>query len=135
MPVKATIHTKKKKNILDITQQVEQLLGNAKAINEGLVHIHTMHTTAAVTTADLDPGTDLDMLDAFEQMVPKLNYRHPHNPNHVPDHIMSSLIGPGVLVPFQNGSLMLGTWQRVILVELDGPRNREITVSVIQTEL
>ncbi|MBS2000055.1 MAG: YjbQ family protein [Cyanobacteria bacterium SZAS LIN-5] len=135
MPVKATIHTKKKKNILDITEQVEQLVGTAKSIKNGLVHIHTMHTTAAVTTADLDPGTDLDMLDAFDQIVPKLNYRHPHNPSHVPDHIMSSLIGPGVLVPFQNGSLMLGTWQRIILVELDGPRDREIAVSVLKTEL
>jgi thiamine phosphate synthase YjbQ (UPF0047 family) len=50
----------------------------------------------ALATADLDPGTDLDMLDAFEHMVPKLSYRHSHNPMHVPDHILSTLIGTSV---------------------------------------
>jgi secondary thiamine-phosphate synthase enzyme len=135
MPVTKTIPTKKKKNIVDITDYVEQLLGKAASAKNGLCHVFTTHTTAAITTADLDPGTDLDMLDAFDQMVPKLNYRHPHNPGHVHDHIMSSLIGPGVLIPVVNDELLLGTWQRIILVELDGPRDRTIAVSLIKCEL
>jgi secondary thiamine-phosphate synthase enzyme len=71
------------------------------------------------------------MLDAFEAMVPKLPYRHPHNPAHVADHILSSLIGTSASVPAKDGRLVLGTWQRVILVELDGPRTRELTVSFV----
>jgi secondary thiamine-phosphate synthase enzyme len=135
MPVIQTIHTKKKKNIVDITDDVERLIAKANNVKNGLCHVFTTHTTAAVTTADLDPGTDLDMLDAFEHMIPKLNYRHPHNPSHVPDHIMSSIIGPGVWVPVVDGELLLGTWQRIILIELDGPRDRKIVVSLIKSEL
>ena len=89
-----------------------------------------LHTTAALTTADLDPGTDLDMLDAFEALIPKLAYRHPHNPQHVPDHILSALIGTSLALPFENEKLVLGTWQRVVLIELDGPRERVVVVTI-----
>ena len=73
------------------------------------------------------------MLDAFERMIPKLKYRHPHDPSHVGDHIMSSLIGSSVSIPFENVELILGTWQRVVLVELSGPRDREIVVNLIDS--
>lgn len=88
------------------------------------------HTTATLTTADLDPGTDLDMLDAFDAMMPKLKYRHPHNPSHAPDHILSSIIGPSLTVPFKDGNLVLGTWQRIVLIELDGPRRRKLVITL-----
>ena len=123
-----TISTKKKKEIVDITAQVEDLL---KDKDTNLCYLFVKHTTAALTTADLDPGTDLDMLDAFEAIIPKLHYRHPHNPTHVPEHIMSSLIGPSITVPVSNGNLELGTWQRIVLVELDGPREREIIITCL----
>lgn len=126
-----TVSTTKEKQVLDITDNVEKELSKHEA-GTGLCHVFTMHTTSAITTADLDPGTDLDMLDAFEKIVPKLNYRHPHNPEHAPDHIMSSIIGPGVLVPVHNGELKLGTWQRVVLIELDGPRKRNVAVTFLK---
>ena len=88
-----------------------------------------LHTTAALTIADLDPGTDLDLLDAFEAIVPKLNYRHPHNPRHTPDHILSALIGTSLSVPVRKGELLLGQWQRLIVVELDGPLERELALT------
>lgn len=125
------IATKKKKEIVDITDDVQDFLDRKEA-KDGLCHVFILHTTAAVTTADLDPGTDLDMLDAFEAIVPKLDYRHPHNPKHVPDHIMSSILGPDVLVPVANGQLQLGTWQRIIVVELDGPRQRNLHFTYIK---
>jgi len=124
-----TIPSAKKKQIIDITDDIERLLD--KKENVSFCFLFIKHTTAALTTADLDPGTDLDMLDAFEAMIPKLSYRHPHNSAHVPDHIMSSLIGASVGIPVSNGNLVLGTWQRVVLVELDGPREREIVVTAL----
>lgn len=126
---KLVIKTRKKREILDITDKVEKTLGNGRA-GTGICNLLILHTTAAVTTADLDPGTDLDMLDAFEHMIPKLSYRHPHDPAHVPDHILSALIGTSVALPFEKGNLLLGTWQRVVLVELDGPREREIVLTI-----
>src|SRR6516164_8828116 len=118
-----TVRTHKKREVVDITAQVEERVRDRHAT--GTCQVFVLHTTAALTTADLDPGTDLDMLDAFEAMVPKLHYRHPHDPAHVSDHILSALIGTSVSLPVENGRLLLGTWQRVILLEFDGPRERE----------
>lgn len=126
-----TIETAKHKQVIDITARVQMLLKDAPA-NTGLVHLFVLHATASLTVADLDPGTDLDMLDAFEAMIPKLDYRHPHDPSHVGDHIMSAIIGPSLLVPFENGELVLGQWQRIVLIELTGPRPREIIASFIR---
>jgi len=125
-----TIKTRKKREVVDITDDVQHLLGKDHKGSAGICNLLILHTTAALTTADLDPGTDLDMLDAFEAMIPKLRYRHPHNPAHVPDHILSALIGTSVALPFENGGILLGAWQRVVLIELDGPREREIVVTV-----
>lgn len=122
------ISTSRQKQIIDITNRINNEIQKQKKSN-GLCILFIKHTTAALTTADLDPGTDLDMLDAFEEIVPKLNYRHPHNPAHTPDHIMSSILGASVTIPVKDGKLDLGTWQRVVVVELDGPREREITIT------
>jgi secondary thiamine-phosphate synthase enzyme len=124
------IKTNKKREIVDITDKIQKIIEKQDK-NSGLVHLFALHTTCALTTADLDPGTDLDYLDTLEKIVPKLNFRHPHNPSHFPDHFLSSLIGTSLLVPFENKNLILGTWQRIILIELDGPRVRNIKVTII----
>lgn len=122
-----TISTNQNRQVVDITDEVQQRVsGDVRACV-----VFVAHTTCAVTTADLDPGTDLDLLDAVWEMIPKLNYRHPHNPAHVPAHLASSVIGPSVTVPVQDGKLVLGTWQRIVLVELDGPRERKLVVQSI----
>jgi len=125
-----TVKTHKKREVVDITAHVQTLLSRSYAGKTGICHLSLLHTTAALTTADLDPGTDLDMLDAFEQMIPKLNYRHPHNPEHVPDHILSAVIGTSITLPVEHGTLLLGTWQRIVLIELDGGRTRELVLSL-----
>jgi secondary thiamine-phosphate synthase enzyme len=126
-----TVATKRKDEIVDITDTVEAALQETQAEN-GVCFIFAAHTTCALTTADLDPGTDRDLLDALRHMLPHISYRHPHDPSHTPDHILSSIIGPSLAVPYQNGQLLLGTWQRIILVELDGPRRRTIHISCMQ---
>src|SRR5436305_10684212 len=125
-----TIVTKKKDEVVDITDTVETALQEMKA-EDGLCFLFAAHTTCALTTADLDPGTDLDLLNALRHVLPQLSYRHPHDPSHTPDHLLSSIIGPSVAIPYQNRRLLLGTWQRVILVELDGPRQRTLHVSCL----
>lgn len=122
------VETKRQKEIVDITD----LINDALEIKNGLCNLFLLHTTAALTTADLDPGTDLDMLDAFEKIIPKLNYRHQHDPAHVPDHILSSLIGTSLTLPVNEGQLVLGTWQRVVLVEFNGPKKREIVINYVK---
>lgn len=121
------IQTNKKDEVIDITGIIEKEI-REKEIKNGICVIFVKHTTCCVTTADLDPGTDLDFLDAIRGILPNISYRHPHDPGHTPDHILSSIIGPSVTVPVEKGELVLGAWQRVVLVELDGPREREFTV-------
>jgi secondary thiamine-phosphate synthase enzyme len=118
------VTTNHKRQVIDITDEVGRQLPDAS----GVATIFVQHTTAAVTTADLDPGTDEDFLEFLDKITPQANWRHPHNPAHAPDHLLASLIGPSVCVPYENGSLCLGTWQRIVLIELDGPRNREVSV-------
>jgi secondary thiamine-phosphate synthase enzyme len=124
------VRTSKKREIMDLTDGLQQIVDESYERACGFCQMSVLHTTAALTTADLDPGTDLDMLDAFEHLIPKLKFRHPHDPTHVPDHILSALIGTSVAVPVDKGQLVLGTWQRIILVELDGPREREVIVGL-----
>jgi secondary thiamine-phosphate synthase enzyme len=127
-PVTITIATRKKDQVVDITETIETHLRSSPQ-SDGVCVVFAAHTTCALTTADLDPGTDQDLLNALRHMLPQLSYRHPHDPSHTPDHLLSSLIGPSVTIPYQNRKLLLGTWQRVILVELDGPRQRTLHFS------
>ena len=125
-----TIATHGKEEIVDLTERVAAALRDAEP-ESGACLIFAAHTTCALTTADLDPGTDRDLLQALRSLLPKQSYRHPHDPAHTPDHILSSLIGPSVLVPYRQRALLLGTWQRIILVELDGPRQRTIHLTTL----
>lgn len=127
------INTNKKNEVIDITTRIQyeldEILDKSKNEN-GIVFINILHTTACITTADLDPGTDLDLLDALNTMIPNLKYRHPHNPDHVKDHIISSMVGSSYLAHYKKNRLVLGKWQRIVLIELDGPRERKLIVSV-----
>src|SRR2546429_9385729 len=119
------VATKKNDQIVDITEVIETHLREVSR-EDGLCSIFVSHTTCALTTADLDPGTDLDFLNALRRLLPQISYRHPHDPSHTPDHILSSIIGPSLAIPYQNRQLLLGMWQRIVLVELDGPRQRTV---------
>lgn len=123
------ITTSEQRQVVDITHQVAEKI---PADGEGVAQVFVRHTTCAVTTADLDPGTDLDLLDFLRGITPDVQWRHPHNPAHAPAHLISSIVGPSVGMPFSDGQLQLGAWQRIILLELDGPREREVIVTIIK---
>ena len=124
------VRTTRKREIVDLTERCASALGKQNA--DGVCQLFLLHTTAALTIADLDPGTDLDLLDAFDALIPKLNYRHPHDPDHVPDHILSALIGTSLTVPVKAGRFLLGEWQRIVMVEFDGPRRRKIALALLR---
>ena len=124
------VSSRRRKEGLDITDTVNNIFVK-KNISRGICVLFLKHTSAAITTADLDPGTDLDYLAAFEALIPKLDYRHPHDPTHVGDHINSAMIGTSLTIPIKDGQLDLGVWQRVILIEFNGPKEREISVAIL----
>lgn len=121
-----TVSTNKKREVIDITERINAELPDEDGIAVVFVH----HTTAALSAADLDPGTDQDLLNGLAGMLPDKDWQHPHDPDHAPDHLLSSIIGPSVSVPYVGGQLQLGTWQRIILLEFDGPRKRKISISI-----
>lgn len=124
-----TVQTGKKREIVDITDRLEEFLKEEFLAGSGLCNLFLMHTTASVITCDMDPGAEEDMLKAFNKLIPDLEYTHPHNPSHMPDHILSSILGHSLTLQVQAGKIMLGTWQRVVLAELDGGRERTIRVT------
>jgi len=125
-----TISTQKLKEVIDITDRVSEVVEK----KDDVCHLFLQHTSAALSTADLDPGgTDQDYLDGWQEMVPNLDYNHPHDPEHMPDHILATTIGPSVTVPVQNRELQLGRWQRIVLCEFNGPRERTITIFTVTT--
>lgn len=125
--VKIAIPTKDKRQVVDITDWINEEI-ERQGFKEGVCNLFITHTTAALTTADLDPGTDRDYLMAFEKLIPRLSFQHPHNPEHMPDHLLSTLIGTSLTVPVEAGQLVLGSWQRVVLLEFDGPRDRTVVL-------
>ena len=124
-----TIRTARDKQVLDITEQVERLIAQS-GIEDGLCNIFVLHTTAAVTTGEAIEGTDEDLMETLERMIPRISFRHGHDPSHAPDHMISSIVGASLTVPVRKGRLLLGTWQRVLLVECNGPRARDVIVTV-----
>lgn len=124
------LRTTQKKQVLDITLDVNDYLAKQN-LESGICYLFLTHTTAALTTADMDPGTDLDTLDYIAKLGEGIKYRHPHDPTHATDHINSSVIGTSLALPFEARKLVLGQWQKVVLIELYGPKDREIIISTI----
>lgn len=119
------VQTKKRTEIVDITTTVNALLKDECQ----LCHIHVMHTTAAIGIVDVDPGSELDYIKAFEQIAPKLDYQHSYNPESMPQHVLSTLLGTTITLPAANSKLTLGEWQRLVLIELNGPRTRKVAIT------
>lgn len=118
------------KEVVDLTDRIESLIRQAK-VQEGLCSLFITHTTAALTTGEIGEGTEKDLLQVVEQMIPPIRFRHAHDPSHAWSHMASSILGPSLSIPISAGKLVLGTWQSVMLVELDGPRERTIHVTLL----
>ncbi len=128
--MKLHITSTKNKEAIDLTDKVEKLV-TEKKIEKGLVLVFVKHTTAALTIGEVGEGTDEDLLEVVQELIPRINFRHGHNPSHAPDHMIGSIVGPSVIVPICEGKLDLGTWQRVILLELNGPRKLSLAIVTI----
>ena len=123
------IRTTELKQIVDLTDQVQAVVRQAK-LKEGLCSVFVTHTTAAVTTGEIGEGTEQDFLEIVEQMIPRIRFRHAHDPSHAWAHMAASILSPSLTIPVSAGTLILGTWQSVMLVELDGPRERNVYVTL-----
>jgi secondary thiamine-phosphate synthase enzyme len=124
------IKTERLKQIVDLTDGVQAIILRSK-MTQGVCCLFVSHTTAALTTGEVGEGTEDDLLDVVEAVIPKLDFRHAHDPSHAWSHMASSLLGPSLTIPIAGGKLVLGTWQSVLLVELDGPRQRNVHITLL----
>jgi secondary thiamine-phosphate synthase enzyme len=126
-PLTIEIQTQNPKQVIDITGRVDAMLDGAPG---GTCHLYLKHTTAALTVMTWEAGVPEDIMDILQSLTPKLAYRH-DSAAHVAAHFLSALVGPSVHVPVRDGKLALGEFQRVVLLEFEGPRKREIDMRLL----
>src|SRR5216683_6316278 len=122
MPTTIEVQTKSTNEVIDITDRVAALIGDAA---DATCNVYLRHTTAGLTVMTWEAGVPEDIMDILQTLTPKLAYRH-DSPAHVAAHFLSALIGRSVHVPVRDGKLALGEFQRIVLMEFEGPRRREI---------
>jgi secondary thiamine-phosphate synthase enzyme len=117
--------------MLDITQRVADVVREAN-VDQGICSVYVPHATAAVViNENADPNLCTDVLDALAKLIPEGAWRHDRIDDNGAAHIKAVLLGPGETMPVRDGRLLLGTWQAIMLVELDGPRERRVVVTVV----
>lgn len=125
------LRTSQRVGIHDITKEVEEVLTNTK-IKEGLLNVYSRHSTSGVVINENESGLVSDFQLALQKLVPQgAGYQHDRIDNNADSHIRGFLLGASQTIPVENGKMMLGTWQSIFFVELDGPRHRKVTVTVM----
>ena len=124
----------KEDDIIDVTKQTSDALRESE-LNNGMVNVFVAGSTAAVTTIEYEPGLRYDFPKMLSRIAPKdIQYRHDetwHDGNGH-SHVRASLVGPSLTIPFSNGALLLGTWQQIVMLEMDTrPRDRALTIQIL----
>jgi secondary thiamine-phosphate synthase enzyme len=124
------ITTSQKTQVVDITERVAAIVRQVGA-SQGLCCVYVPHATAAIViNENADPQIGDDLLEALDRLVPQGVWRHDRIDANGAAHIKAAILGPSETIPVAQGKLRLGTWQSVLLVELDGPRERRVLVGV-----
>jgi secondary thiamine-phosphate synthase enzyme len=120
-----------RRRIVDLTSAVREFCGGEAG---GLCNVFVPHATAGIAVIETGAGSDDDLIEALERLLPRDNrYRHSHgSPGHGADHVLPGLVSPSVTVPVVDGEPLLGTWQSIVLVDLnrDNPR-RTVRLSFV----
>ncbi len=131
--MKFTISTQGHNDVIDITEKVKEVVVNAN-IKNGLCLIFCPGSTVGITALEAEPNLINDFKEFLEKLVPAdKNYRHDETwgEKNGFSHLRSALIKPFFVVPIENGELILGTWQQIVLVDFDSrPRQREVIVEI-----
>lgn len=129
-----TLETKGYSDIKDITGKVQDIVGKSK-IKNGIAHIFAVGSTASITTIEYEPALVEDMKDQLEEFASStMQSRHSQTwgDDNGFSHIRATFMGPGMTVPVSGGTVVLGTWQQIVVIDHDNrPRSRKIFVQVI----
>ncbi len=129
-----SFQSKGRDDMIDITGSVRDAL-TASGLSNGIVTVFVPGSTASVTTIEYEPGLVKDFPRAMEKLAPReAHYDHDARwgDGNGHSHVRASTIGPSLVVPFQNGRLMLGTWQQIVFIDFDNrPRARNVIVQAM----
>jgi len=122
------VRTSAREQIVIITDEVDRVLGQLTS-GDGICTVIVPHTTCAISVNEnADPDVPADLTKALRALVPDVRFAHGEGNSDA--HLLSMLIGTSLSWPYRKGKLVLGTWQGVYFIELDGPRQRQVTVYV-----
>lgn len=121
------VKTSGKVEVIDITPHVSSRIKSGS-----LCVLFTPHTTAAITINEFEPFLKSDLEKLYASIIPEENWKHNSIDNNAEAHLLSSIIKPSISIPIKDGSLALGTWQKILFIELDGPRERTVHMQVIK---
>ena len=125
-----TFQTAKTQEMIDITDWVQDVVKQS-GVGEGICLVYVPHATAAIViNENADPNVCKDILDALGRVIPDGTWLHDRVDNNAAAHIKATILGPSEAVPVRGGHVRLGTWQSIMFVELDGPRERTVEVEV-----
>ena len=122
--------------VMDITTQVKQLLADS-GVSNGQLTLISSHTTAFVSLNEFEPGLQQDMVEYLDRVAPPgAGYRHNVNPVdgrlNAHSHLAGLFLNPSLSIPIVKGKLLLGGWQSILFIELDGPREtRSLHVQIL----
>jgi secondary thiamine-phosphate synthase enzyme len=128
------IRTRAENDVVDITKDVQKAVKES-GLKNGIATVFVPGSTAAVTAMEYEPGLVHDFPSMLERVAPRdIPYEHQNtwHDDNGRSHVKASLVGPSLSVPFVDGLFTLGTWQQIVLVELDiRPRARKIVVQIV----
>ena len=125
------IETRKPVDVVDITDQVELTMRESDVEN-GICLVYTIHTTTGLTVNEADGALINDILNLLQRIAPKgAGYQHDRGDGNAHAHLQATLLGNSVIIPVERRKLVMGTWQRILFFELDGPRRRNIFVRIV----
>ncbi len=126
------IRTSRRVEVIDITSEVQREVERS-GIKNGIAVVYTQHTTTAVIINENESGLREDIVSVLDKLIPReAGYMHDRIDDNADAHLRAIFLGNSVVVPVTNGKLDLGTWQRIMFVELDGPRTRRVIVKTIE---
>jgi len=126
------IRTNRRIQLIDITDGVRAKVKES-GVREGICVVSTRHTTSSIIVNENEQGLKKDILDMLETLVPE-NKSYVHNTidNNADSHLRAVLLGNSIIIPIEDNHLVLGTWQSIFFVELDGPRTRKVDIKIIK---
>jgi secondary thiamine-phosphate synthase enzyme len=129
-----TLETQGDGDILDLTSYAQKAIDNA-GVADGVCTVFVAHSTCGMTTIELEPGCAADLNTVFERVAPQddpweHNERNADSNGH--SHVRAAMVGPSVTIPFAHKELVLGTWQKVVMIDFDDrPRSRRVVIQLL----